>query len=104
MIRSISLLLGLALAMPAAASNYSATLASPSTSRFIAPDIMWTCGSAECHGATTESRPVVLCQALAKRAGRIEAFLIDGRAMAPADLQRCNASARAQAANSAAGK
>ena len=103
MIRSISVLAGLALAAPAAASNYSATLASPTNIRVIAPDISWSCGSEACQGSTDESRPLVLCQGLAKRAGRIEAFLVDGRAMAPADLERCNASAKGQAANSASG-
>ena len=105
MTRSISFLLGVALvAAPAAASNYSATLASPTSARFIARDITWTCGAAACQGATGESRPLVLCQSLAKRAGRIESFLVDGRAMAAADLQRCNASAKAPAAQSVAGK
>ena len=104
MIRSVSFLLGLALAAPALASNYSATLASPTNARVIAPDISWSCGSAACLGASAESRPLVLCQALAKRAGRIESFLVDGRAMAASDLQRCNAAAKTLAPNSAAGK
>ena len=104
MIRSISLLLGLALAAPAAGSNYSAMLASPTTGRIIAPDIAWTCASGACRGATDESRPLVLCEALAKRAGRIEGFLIDGRGMAPSELERCNASAKGQLSNSASAK
>ena len=104
MIRSFSLLLGLALAAPGLASTYSATLASPGSSRVIAPDIAWTCAATACHGATDESRPLVLCQSLAKRAGRIESFLVDGRAMAPSELDRCNAAAKAQSPDSASGK
>jgi len=104
MIRSISLVLGLTLAAPALASNYSATLASPTNARVIAPDISWSCASAACLGASDESRQLVLCQALAKRAGRVEAFLVDGRPIAPSDLQRCNAAAKALSPNSAAGK
>ena len=96
MIRSASFILGLAVAVaPAAAANYSATLASPTNGRLIARDITWNCGAAACHGATEESRPVVLCQSLAKRAGRIESFLVNGRALTPSELERCNASAKA---------
>jgi hypothetical protein len=104
-IRSISFLIGVALvAAPAAASNYSATLASPTSARFIARDITWTCGAAACQGATNESRPLVLCQSLAKRAGRVESFLVDGRAIAPSDLERCNASAKVAPGATASGK
>ena len=63
-------------ATSAAASNYSATPAVPAAGRFIARDIVWNCGPAACQGATEESRPVVLCQSLAKRAGRIDSFLV----------------------------
>lgn len=105
MLRSASFLLGFALsAAPASASTYSATLATPTSARFIARDITWNCGAAACQGATDESRPLVLCQSLAKRAGRIGSFLVDGRALAPAELERCNASAKSQPAQSAAGK
>jgi hypothetical protein len=105
MIRSVPLFLGLLVAAaPAAASSYSASLATPVSGRFIARDITWNCGAAACQGATDESRPLVLCQSLAKRAGRVETFLVDGRALAPSDLDRCNASAKVQSAQSAAGK
>jgi hypothetical protein len=105
MVRSLPILLALAVAAtPAAASNYSATLASPASGRLIARDITWSCGSDACQGATEESRPLVLCESLAKRAGRVESFLVDGRALAPADLDRCNAAAKAQATQPIAGK
>ena len=38
----------------------------------------------------------MLCQALAKQAGRIESFAVDGRAIGEADLGKCNASAKAE--------
>jgi len=105
MFRSLPFLAGLLLAAaPAAASTYSATLAAPTSARFIGRDIVWTCGAAACQGATDESRPLVLCQSLAKRAGHVDSFLVDGRALAPAGLDRCNASAKAQAPTSLAGK
>jgi len=106
MTRSTSfLLLGLVLgAAPAAASNYTATLAVPATARFIARDITWNCGAAACQGATEESRPVVLCESLAKRAGRIDNFVVDGRSFTPSELQRCNASAKPEPGEPLAGK
>ena len=95
MLRLATLLAVAALsAAPAAAASYSATLATPTSDRFIARDIVWNCGPAACRGATEESRPAVLCQSLAKRAGQIDSFLVDGRAFTKADLDRCNASAK----------
>ena len=81
-------------AAPAAAANYSAKPAIPTSERIIARDIIWRCGPAACQGSTAESRPVVLCQGLAKRAGRIESFLVDGSALSASELDRCNASAK----------
>ena len=78
------------LAAPAAASSYSAQLASPATSKIIARDIVWNCGPAACQGSTNDSRPVVLCQSLAKRAGRVDSFTVDGRALSPSGLAECN--------------
>jgi hypothetical protein len=86
----------------ATAATYSAKLANPSSGRLIARDIVWNCGPAACQGATEESRPVVLCQSLAKRAGRIDSFLVDGRAFSAAELDRCNASAKTQPASTLA--
>ena len=79
---------------PSAAATYSAKLIAPATQRIIARDITWNCGLAACQGATEESRPAVLCQSLAKRAGRIESFIVNGQAFGPAELDRCNTAAR----------
>ena len=99
MSRYLPIAFGLILsAAPAAAANYSATLLTPSTGKFIARDITWNCGAAACQGATAESRPLVLCQSLAKHAGKVETFLVDGRAFTPAEFDRCNASAKANRA------
>jgi hypothetical protein len=81
-------------ASSAAASNYSAKPTVSAAGRFIARDIVWNCGPAACQGATDESRPLVLCQSLAKRAGRLDSFVVDGREMSAADLDKCNASAK----------
>lgn len=80
---------------PAFGATYSAKTAVPTSERFITRDIVWTCGPAACLGSTEESRPVVLCQSLAKRAGRIDAFVVNGREFGTAELERCNASAKA---------
>jgi hypothetical protein len=82
-------------AASAAASSYSANPTVPASGRFITRDIVWNCGPAACQGATDESRPLVLCQSLAKRAGRLDSFIADGRALSAAELDRCNASAKA---------
>ena len=83
------------IAAPAAAATYSAKPATPTSERFVARDITWACGPDACQGSTSESRPVVLCQSLAKRAGRIESVLVDGRAIADAELAKCNTAAKA---------
>lgn len=86
-------LLSIALA-PAAASaaNYAAKPASPvAAAKIIARDVSWACGAAGCRATTDSSRPVVLCQGLAKKAGRIDAFTVNGQALAAAELDKCNA-------------
>lgn len=95
--------LALAATSAAAATTYSAKPAAPAESpRIIARDVSWSCGPEACVAATDKSRPLVLCQALAKKAGRIESFTVDGRAMAATELDRCNASAKDGAAQSLA--
>ena len=96
MFRPIFALAAFALAAaPAAAATYSAKTSAPAPAeRLAARDILWTCVSGACTGSTPNSRPVVLCQSLAKVAGRIDSFLVDGREISAADLQSCNASAR----------
>ena len=76
--------------------SYSAIPATPSAeAKIIGRDIVWRCGPDSCAGATDSSRPVVLCQGLAKKAGRIEKFVADGSALSAAELASCNASAKA---------
>ena len=97
MIRSLPLIAAVALALPGAAgaATYAAKPAAPvAAKRILDRDIAWSCGPAACQGATEESRPLVLCQGLAKKAGRIDSFLVDGRAFGVAELAKCNASAK----------
>jgi hypothetical protein len=82
---------------PAAAASYSAKLAAPTSERFVTRDITWNCSPAACQGSTQESRPLVLCQSLAKRAGKLDSFLVDGRELTAAELASCNALAKSPA-------
>ena len=81
-------------AAPAAASTYSANLATPTNDRIIARDIVWNCAAGACQGATDESRPAIICQSLTRQAGKVGNFLANGRAFTPAELDKCNAAAK----------
>ena len=81
-------------ASPAMAASYSAKLATPASGRIVAREINWACGPEACEGATDDSRPPVLCQALAKQVGRIDSFLVDVRPFTSVELTRCNAMAK----------
>lgn len=96
MTRTLAALLTATLvAAPAAAANFSARLTVPSAGqRIVARDIVWRCGPDACQGATQNGRPVVLCQGLAKRAGHLDNFVVDGRAFGSEELAKCNASAK----------
>lgn len=82
--------------VPAFAATYSAKPVTPvADSRIAARDLVWACGPGACVGSTSNSRPIVLCQGLAKKAGRLESFTVDGRPISAAELDRCNRSAPA---------
>ena len=85
-------------AAPAFAGSYVAKhIEAPTTKSIVGKNIAWTCASGACRGSTEASRPLVLCQDLAKRAGRIESFTADGRPLSADDLAKCNASAKGSA-------
>ena len=97
MIRTIAFsIAALGLAAPAAAATYAGTPANPaSESKFVSRDIIWTLADGSYRGSTNESRPLVLCQSLAKRAGQLQSFTVNGKPINPQDLARCNAVAPA---------
>ena len=66
--------------------------------KIIGKDISWTYHGDSFHGATDSSRPLVICQDLAKRAGRLSSFTADGQPLSAADLDKCNAKAGAPTA------
>lgn len=99
MVRAFVILSALLLAAPASAATYSAkTLHPAADSRIIARDIVWNCIAGACRGSTQESRPLVLCQSLAKKAGPLASFAVNGRPIAETELNRCNAAAPAGSA------
>ena len=88
-------------AVPASAATSSATTSGSPEARIAARDILWSCNSGTCTGSTGNSRPLVLCQGLAKQAGRIDSFNVNGRTIATDELARCNAVVKADGRNSA---
>jgi len=81
-------------AAPAAAETYSAKpIAAPATAKIIGKDISWAREGDSYRGSTDTGRPLVICQDLAKRAGRLQSFITEGRALSAAELDKCNAKA-----------
>ena len=93
--RAATLLLAATLAAPAFAGTYSAKpVSAPAAGKIIGKDISWACTANGCRGSTEASRPLVLCQDLAKRAGRLESFVANGQPLPAEQLDKCNASAK----------
>jgi len=83
------------LAAPAFAATYSAKpVAAPATAKIIGKDISWSCAGGSCRGSTEASRPLILCQDLAKRAGRLDSFTADGKPLSAEQLAKCNTVAK----------
>ncbi|GAC1581442.1 MAG: hypothetical protein NVS3B5_15560 [Sphingomicrobium sp.] len=80
-----------------AASYAAVPISRAPAARIIAGDISWACGSDACQGSTDYGRPLLLCQGLAERTGRLASFLAYGRALSATELDRCNSRARGPA-------
>jgi hypothetical protein len=90
---SFALLGGTAFAAPGG--QYRAEPASPpAASRLIVKDIVWRCGAAGCVAPRSNSRPAIDCSALAHEVGTLRSFIVEGQALDPAALEKCNARAR----------
>jgi hypothetical protein len=66
----------------------------PTASRLIVKDIVWRCGAAGCAAPRGNSRPAIDCSALTHELGTLRSFTVEGRALDPAALEKCNARAR----------
>ncbi|HEX9965775.1 MAG TPA: hypothetical protein VGB04_12430 [Allosphingosinicella sp.] len=90
---TVSLFGGTAFAAPG--SHYRAQPATPpAAARLIVKDIAWRCGASGCVAPRGNSRPAIDCSALARQVGTLRSFSIDGRALGPDALEKCNARAR----------
>ncbi len=73
------------------AAFYHAELVVPATeARTIASGLLWNCSDNACTANKGTSRPVIVCQRLAKEVGTISAFVANGKAIDAAELARCN--------------
>jgi hypothetical protein len=93
------IMMSLALAIPAQAASkgFSAQLATPATAvKMVVHDTLWKCDGSDCtSGSTSGSRAAIVCAALAKKAGRVASFTANGAAFDAAQLEKCNAKAKA---------
>ena len=71
-----------------------AELAEPITDIVAVRSAAFDCSGTACFAQSADSRPLVLCQRLAAKVGKIERFSINGRAIGSADLAKCNAKAK----------
>lgn len=75
----------------AGAPYYRAELASPAPkAKFVARDVVWACEGANCVAGRGTSRPLIMCASLAREAGEVKSFAVNGAAIAPEELARCN--------------
>lgn len=92
MVRFASMLAALSLAAPALAGSYSAlpVATGKQPTLVVTRDLAWSLKGDAFVGRTDLSRPVVLCQGLAKKVGPLSSFLVDGRPLPSAELAKCN--------------
>jgi hypothetical protein len=79
----------------AAGAYYRAELATPpAAERLVVRGVIWKCAADGCTAGPSNSRAVIDCSALARQVGTLRSFAVEGRALAPAELEKCNARAR----------
>ncbi|HYI41702.1 MAG TPA: hypothetical protein VE053_15445 [Allosphingosinicella sp.] len=90
---TLSLFGGTALA--AGGVQYRAEPATPlAASRLIIKEIVWKCGAGGCVAPQGNSRLAIDCSALVRQVGSLRSFVVNGVALDPAALEKCNARAR----------
>jgi len=103
MIRMLSLAAAAAAALtiaPVAASAqtggyYNATPATaPSKTTIITAGTLWKCTDGVCGAPKSTQRDVIMCQMVAQRIGKLNAFSVAGAAFDEATLAKCNTVAR----------
>ena len=79
----------------AAGSYYRAELATPSTTdQLVVRGLIWKCAAGGCVAGRSNSRALIDCSALARQVGTLRSFTVEGRALTPDELEKCNARAR----------
>jgi hypothetical protein len=98
MARTLFSLAALLTAAPAfaAAPHYAAEFsqARPAAEQMVVHDIVWRCAPEGCVAGRSDSRPLTDCMALARRTGALKSFAVEGAALPPDQLDKCNAAAR----------
>ncbi|WP_374407589.1 hypothetical protein [Pelagerythrobacter sp.] len=78
-------------AQAAGGAFYTAELAAPAAERTkIISGVAWQCQGTTCVAAKSNSRPLVICQRVARELGEVTGFTAKGEAFAAEDLARCN--------------
>jgi len=73
------------------AAFYTAELANPAAERTnIIGGVAWQCQDTTCVAAKGKSRPVVMCQRVARELGEVTGFTAKNEALPAEDLARCN--------------
>lgn len=73
------------------AAFYAAELATPAAERTnVIGGVAWRCQDTTCVAAKGRSRPVVMCQRVARELGEVTGFTAEGEALPAEDLARCN--------------
>jgi hypothetical protein len=68
--------------------------AAPPAAQLVVRDLVWNCGADGCVAGRSTSRAATDCSALARQVGALRSFTVEGRALAPDELEKCNARAR----------
>jgi len=92
-----AVLLFAAAASPAVAQtpHYSAELAAaPSENPLVIRDSVWRCNGAQCVSGRSPRRHVLVCAGLARNAGEVRRFAVEGREFDSEQLASCNGRAR----------
>jgi hypothetical protein len=62
--------------------------------RMVVHEIAWRCAGGACVAGRSDSRPLTDCMALARQAGALKSFAVEGSALPADQLEKCNAAAR----------
>ena len=82
------------LSSTAFAGHYRVQPADPAVDgRFVVKELIWTCGASACSAAKSNSRPAVVCAALARKIGALASFTVSGKPLEAGELEKCNARA-----------